>query len=488
VAGATILPFPAVGGVNTPPRPLPPTVGGDGFAGAMDDALGAPSSVRRDDARRADAAAPRPRRSETARPRDLSNSDAAATTRRASTPPRKPASADRSDELPNDETAARASEQDDAVAADAPAPPSEDRPAPTAADNGAGPAGEDDAVAAEAVAAQAASAGAEALTDLAAAAAEAEGAGAGAGTTGAPEMKMAVEPGDEAGEELGGATPDRKRTADTGLPNQAQASATARARADVMASPDEQMGELVKAAVHAAHESAAAPAAQAPQLASTAAEQATPSTAQAAANQAAAAFSETASAGEAVASVEAQTGGDVSDSGAHDQTQQRPAAPTPSSQAHEVVAAAGAAPDGVRFSMNVAAGSAAYASAAPRGEEAVLPQIVQHIRMHVTQGSSEARMQLKPEHLGALNITLKVEQGQVTATIQADVAAVRQFIESHESSLRQALSEQGLQLAKLVVNPDGQQAEQDGREPGEQRRQQQRRRWRDEDVTFEVLV
>ena len=61
--------------------------------------------------------------------------------------------------------------------------------------------------------------------------------------------------------------------------------------------------------------------------------------------------------------------------------------------------------------MNIAAGNAAYASAAPRHEEVVLPQIVQSIRLHAAQGSSEARVQLKPEHLGALNITLKVEQG-----------------------------------------------------------------------------
>jgi hypothetical protein len=58
-----------------------------------------------------------------------------------------------------------------------------------------------------------------------------------------------------------------------------------------------------------------------------------------------------------------------------------------------------------------------------------------------------------------------VEQNQVTATIQADVAAVRAWIESHERRCGRRLSEQGLHLAKLVVHEDGQQAskdEQDG--------------------------
>jgi flagellar hook-length control protein FliK len=108
--------------------------------------------------------------------------------------------------------------------------------------------------------------------------------------------------------------------------------------------------------------------------------------------------------------------------------------------------------------------------------------------LQAVQGTTEARVQLKPEHLGNLNITLKVEHNQVTATIQADVAAVRRWIESHESSLRQALSEQGLQLASLVVRPDDEQASSDehnGERPG---RQPRRRSWRDEEQTFEVLV
>ena len=197
---------------------------------------------------------------------------------------------------------------------------------------------------------------------------------------------------------------------------------------------------------------------------------------------------EAASAVETVAGIEPGGGTDVADSGAHDQPQPRAASPAPGTHAANTVAAATGASDGVRFTVNVAAGSAAYASAAPRPEDGVLPQIVQSIRLHAGQGSSEARVQLKPEHLGALNITLKVEHGNVTATIQADLAAVRQWIESHESSLRQALSEQGLHLTRLVVQPDGEQANQEGREDGEPRRQPRRRSWRDEDVTFEVLV
>jgi flagellar hook-length control protein FliK len=112
---------------------------------------------------------------------------------------------------------------------------------------------------------------------------------------------------------------------------------------------------------------------------------------------------------------------------------------------------------------------------------------VQSIRLQAVQGTTEARVQLKPEHLGNLNITLRVEHNQVTATIQADVAAVRQWIESHEASLRQSLSEQGLQLVRLEVHPDDQQAARDEHSGDRPRRQPRRRSYREE-ATFEVLV
>jgi len=189
---------------------------------------------------------------------------------------------------------------------------------------------------------------------------------------------------------------------------------------------------------------------------------------------------------ETVASAESTADANTTGSDTHEQARPKPEMPAQAGAGETPVV--GGPPDGVRFTVAGAAGSAAYVNAAPRHEEAVLPQIVQNIRLHAVQGTTEARVQLKPEHLGALNITLKVVQNQVTATIQADVAAVRQWIQSHEASLRQALSEQGLELAKLVVHQDDQQASQ-GEENGDRpRRHPRRRSWRDQDATFEVLV
>ena len=450
----------------------------------MDDALGAPSARRTEDAR--PTTAPR-RRAEPAKP-PAARDTASAADRTAAQERRRAASAvDRSEDTEAVESkSARASDEQDASApvAETPAAAVEESQ-PRAAgncltgDTAAAENAADTAAAGEAVAEEMAAL----LEDGAEEAAGENGLDGAEGTnqTGTGSSRAIKTDGTMPGVHRGGAG------ATPGIPDHANASRIARARAEVVAEPGEQLGELVADAVHAAHEESTAELTPGTRMA-TPVESAKPSAAQAKAADAAAEFAEAVAEVEGVASIEPQGGADVADPGTRDQSQPRPAAPAPGTHAANVVAAANGSSDGIRFTVNLAAGSAAYASATPREEEAVLPQIVQSIRLHATLASSEARVQLRPEHLGALNITLKVENGNVTATIQANVAAVRQWIESHEASLRQALSEQGLNLTRLVVEPDGEPENQDGREDGEPRRQQHRRSWRDEDMTFEVLV
>jgi flagellar hook-length control protein FliK len=258
------------------------------------------------------------------------------------------------------------------------------------------------------------------------------------------------------------------------------------ARAEGTATPGQPLGQIAQAAVAEAHaEDAAADGAKAAPVAQPV--EASAPKAPAAATSDAALAAETAPGVEVVAATTAASGANTTGSQAHEQPQPKLQAPDAQSSAAAVVAAA-APTDGVRFAVTGAAGNAAYANAAPRGEETMLPQIVQSIRLHAVQGTTEARVQLKPEHLGALNITLKVEQNQVTATIQADVAAVRAWIASHESSLRQALSDQGLHLAKLVVQEDGHETSKDEQADDRPRRQPRRRSWRDGEATFEVVA
>lgn len=67
-------------------------------------------------------------------------------------------------------------------------------------------------------------------------------------------------------------------------------------------------------------------------------------------------------------------------------------------------------------------------------------------------GFSQARIQLVPEHLGQLDIQLKMQNGQLTATIVTERLIGREMIESQLSVLRSSLTSQGIQLDKIEVS------------------------------------
>ena len=114
------------------------------------------------------------------------------------------------------------------------------------------------------------------------------------------------------------------------------------------------------------------------------------------------------------------------------------------------------------------------AGAGSLGQPELPEQIVRAIRLHWTQGISEARVRLQPQHLGDVTIALRVEHGAVRADLHADSVEVRNMIRGNEAELRRTLSEQGLQLSRLTVNeePDHRapQQDRDGGAPGHRRR------------------
>jgi len=85
-------------------------------------------------------------------------------------------------------------------------------------------------------------------------------------------------------------------------------------------------------------------------------------------------------------------------------------------------------------------------------EPALEHQIVQSLRLHATSGGGEAQVRLRPEYLGEVTIKVVVEDGVVSARLEASVPAVRDWAERHESSLRQALGEHGLTLDTFSVH------------------------------------
>lgn len=128
----------------------------------------------------------------------------------------------------------------------------------------------------------------------------------------------------------------------------------------------------------------------------------------------------------------------------------------------------------------------------PAVGEQVTSQIVSSLKMQWKDGIGEAKLHLRPDALGQVSVTLRVEQGAVTAVVKAESAQVQEWVLQHQQTLRQQLQDAGLRLDELTVNPDGEQAQQGRQEsPDEERDQRSRRQSAprpDEGHRFEQLL
>jgi flagellar hook-length control protein FliK len=104
----------------------------------------------------------------------------------------------------------------------------------------------------------------------------------------------------------------------------------------------------------------------------------------------------------------------------------------------------------------------------------VADQIVKAIRIQVRDGIGEVRLRLQPEHLGEVQIELKVDRDRVSAVLHVERPEVRAQIESQGQTLRASLASQGLQLEELTVRDDGERR--DGGQRGSQEMPERRRR------------
>jgi flagellar hook-length control protein FliK len=88
-------------------------------------------------------------------------------------------------------------------------------------------------------------------------------------------------------------------------------------------------------------------------------------------------------------------------------------------------------------------------------DEAVMQQIID--RMHSTVrnngvGQQEIRIHLRPESLGEVHLKIQMEGDIVMAKIHVESQQVKQIVESHLQSLRNALQEHNLQTGSLDVS------------------------------------
>ncbi len=92
------------------------------------------------------------------------------------------------------------------------------------------------------------------------------------------------------------------------------------------------------------------------------------------------------------------------------------------------------------------------ATAAPPSKPAELVyQIADRIQSQLQSGQGEVRIQLKPEHLGNLEIKAENGAGGIVARIAAESNSVKQYLESNIHTLQQSLQEQGLKVDRIDV-------------------------------------
>jgi flagellar hook-length control protein FliK len=107
---------------------------------------------------------------------------------------------------------------------------------------------------------------------------------------------------------------------------------------------------------------------------------------------------------------------------------------------------AGALP-GASGSVRVTPSTAAEAT--PTGEESLLSQVDGSIRFLVKNQDKSAEMQLHPESLGRVQISLKVEGTVVHAKVWASEASTVPILQDHRATLEASLKAQGLTLGSF---------------------------------------
>lgn len=91
-------------------------------------------------------------------------------------------------------------------------------------------------------------------------------------------------------------------------------------------------------------------------------------------------------------------------------------------------------------------------SANPVNREELFAQLVEHAKVVVNNGGGEMEVNLKPEHLGKLQLKVSIENEVVTAKFVAESQQVKEIIESNLAQLKQNLEENGMRVDTIMVS------------------------------------
>ena len=83
--------------------------------------------------------------------------------------------------------------------------------------------------------------------------------------------------------------------------------------------------------------------------------------------------------------------------------------------------------------------------------ESIIRQVAEQIHVQVTSDTSSMEMQLNPESLGRLTLSVELKQGMLTAKFIAENEQVKEAIESQAAVLREDLDRQGVKVEAIEV-------------------------------------
>lgn len=120
-------------------------------------------------------------------------------------------------------------------------------------------------------------------------------------------------------------------------------------------------------------------------------------------------------------------------------------------------------------------GEASLAAAAQVRE--IANQIMEHIKITISPEQTNMELQLNPEHLGRVNLTITEKEGMMTAQFTTQSEVAKEAIESQMTVLRESLQNQGIKVEAIEVTVSefgferDRQSEQNGNgEPGKKRK------------------
>lgn len=104
----------------------------------------------------------------------------------------------------------------------------------------------------------------------------------------------------------------------------------------------------------------------------------------------------------------------------------------------------------------------------------IFEQVVEQVKVTVTADTSEMEVQLNPEHLGKVNLTVVAKEGHITAQFVTENEVTRQALEGQIQQLRETLVEQGLKVDEVEVSVSDFNFQEGNQANAEEQKQQQR--------------